>query len=530
MTLPAAERYPQPNRVREWLWRHTPRTLTARLAIGVVALLVVLISITATVTYLSLRSFLYDRLDHQVSSSATANADSILRSFARQRTENAGNLVFTGERLWFNLINSDGSVPNLTLTSDDKGDFAILKLTPARVQSLIAHPNKTMSFSSDGEPLHARSVALTDGNFVVIGLSTREVQRTLHRLVLLEIIIGAAVIALAAALTSWGVRVGLQPLRRVTRTAQEVTAELGPDGSGLDRRVPVEGAAIEVEQVASAVNTLLQAVETEFAARVRSEQRMRQFLADASHELRTPLTSIRGYAELSRLQGRSTDAPDDSMRRIEVEGTRMSRLVEDLLVLARGDQGSVVRREPVAVDPLLAEAADAVHSAYPVRDIVTVPSGGLTVIGDWDQLLRVVINLTTNAAVHTPPGRPIRLIATGGRTPLGPAVAIQVIDAGPGLPPEEAAHVFERFWRADKARTRAKGGSGLGMAIVAQIVQAHGGTVQFDSSVQAGTTVTVTLPMPQPAPYSAAAAPLPPPVTGALRQPLTSSDQPTRQN
>ncbi|MEO9238980.1 MAG: HAMP domain-containing sensor histidine kinase, partial [Jatrophihabitantaceae bacterium] len=462
--------------------------------------------ITGAITYLSLRSFLYNRLDQQVGTSARQNAE-VLRNFRYPRT-NQIELVSAGERLWFSLIDSDGQVATITIPQSARSQIATLQLAPDQVQNFIAHPNRTTRVVSGGEPLHAQSVAVSDGNYVVIGLSTREVERTVHRLVLLEVGIGLGVVILAAALTSWGVRAGLAPLRRVTRTAQEVTAELGPDGSGLDRRVPVDGAAEEVEHVARSVNTLLHAVETEFAARLRSEERMRQFLADASHELRTPLTSIRGYAELARLRG---DAPvndqsmagggddsEDFMRRIEVEGTRMSRLVEDLLVLARGDQGTVLRREPVEVDQLLSEAASAVHSAHPDRVFELGPSGGAVVIGDRDQLLRVLINLATNAAVHTPATGPIRIEAAAGPSARGPIVALRVLDNGPGLPPEEAEHVFERFWRADKARTRAKGGSGLGMAIVAQIVQAHGGTVHFESSVHAGTTVTVTLPGPQP--------------------------------
>ena len=347
--------------------RLTLRTLVGRLVAGVLVLLIVLISITGTATYLSLRSFLYDRLDQQVSTSAGQNAGALRTHFIGLH---GVPLVYAGEPLWIDLIDSDSSQPDFTIEGSAQPAIHRLQLSDNLVQQFIAHPNRTLSVSSTGEPLHAQAVAVNDGNFVVIGLSTSEVQRTLHRLVVLEIVIGLTVLALAAALTSWGVRVGLRPLRRVTRTAQEVTAELGPDGSGLDRRVPVEGAAVEVEQVAMSVNTLLHAVETEFAARVRSEQRMRQFLADASHELRTPLTSIRGYAELARLRGQTAridrdgadpdgadqdgadpdgagqggagpdgDA-DDSMRRIEVEGTRMSRLVEDLLVLARGDQGA----------------------------------------------------------------------------------------------------------------------------------------------------------------------------------------------
>jgi two-component system OmpR family sensor kinase len=170
------------------------------------------------------------------------------------------------------------------------------------------------------------------------------------------------------------------------------------------------------------------------------------------------------------------------------------------------------------VDLLLSEAASAVHSAHPDREFQIGRSGGLEVIGDRDQLLRVLINLATNAAIHTPPSAPIRLEAFGTGAATGPLVGLRVIDTGPGLPPDEAAHVFERFWRADKARSRTKGGSGLGMAIVAQIVQQHGGTVRFDSSVQGGTMVTVLLPArPQPPqqrpaePYSQPAGYQPPP-------------------
>jgi two-component system OmpR family sensor kinase len=527
---------------RRFRWQAlVPSTLTTRLLVGVVSLLVLLILILSGSTYFALRSFLYGRLDQQVDTVANRNAELLQRGLTNS---NPNIFLFNGgDKLWLSLISSNGTSPLLTVPSNQRNNFAVLDLSTEQKEQFIAHPNQAVSLNSGGEPVRVESVALSDGNYMVIGLSTREVQKTLNRLLLLELVIGTSVVAVAAGLTSWGVRADLRPLHRVTRTAQEVTAELGPDGSGLSRRVPVEGAAVEVEQVARSVNTLLYAVETEFAARVRSEERMRQFLADASHELRTPLTSIRGYAELSRLRA-SADAADDSMRRIETEGTRMSRLVEDLLVLARGDQDSARQVSEIDVDELMSEAADAVRAAHPERDIEVAPETGLTVTGDWDQLLRVLINLTTNAAIHTPSG-PIRLQA--GAAPGG--VALQVIDTGPGLPPDEVGHVFERFWRADKARSRAKGGSGLGMAIVAQIVQAHGGMVHFDSDVARGTTVTVTLPAaagfppPDPnarivaAPTRAVAAPPPaapvPPGTAAPMPPAPPAYPPqpaTRQN
>jgi two-component system, OmpR family, sensor kinase len=471
--------------------RFVPNSLTGRLVLGVVALVIVLVATIGSSTYLLLRAFLYERFDSQLTSTAEQNASSISRAFG-----GSAQLVSAGQRMWVVLLNTDGSVPRQTLNANPT-QFVQLELSSEQVQSFIAHPGELHSIhDGSGQALKAESVPLRDGTILVVGLSTEEVERTLRRLLVLELAIGTAAVALAAGLTSWGVRAGFRPLRRVTRTAQEVTAELGPDGAGLDRRVPDADPTTEVGQVASSVNTLLGAVQTEFAARLRSEDRMRQFLADASHELRTPLTSIRGYAELSRLQGKSTNSADDPMRRIEVEGTRMSRLVEDLLVLARGDDRSTQTRiERVDIDSLLQDAAGSAQSAHPERAFTLVKSGGATVLGDRDQLRRLVLNLMNNAAVHTAAGPPIRLEGIRGSTDTGPAVVLRVIDTGPGLAPDEAAHVFERFWRADKARSRAKGGSGLGMAIVAQIAEAHRGTVTFDSSVEGGTSVAVTLPM-----------------------------------
>jgi two-component system OmpR family sensor kinase len=329
-----------------------------------------------------------------------------------------------------------------------------------------------------------------EGLGVVTGLSTDEVQRTMHRLVALELIIGATAVLIALLATSYGVRFTLRRLYRVTDTAREVAAELSPEGRGLDRRVPGADPETEVGQLAQSMNTLLSAVETQFAARLESERRMRQFLADASHELRTPLTSIRGYAELARMQRAAGEEDEDNLSRIEAEGTRMSRLVEDLLVLARGDQGAAPERELVDLGDVVEDVVTGSRAAFPARRIDLEIEPGLQVVGDHDALVRAVRNLVTNAAVHTRPEGPIAVRAF----PVDGWLRIQVLDSGPGLPQEQAEHVFERFWRADRARSRARGGSGLGLAIVASIVQAHGGTVRFDSSVEHGSTVTIDLP------------------------------------
>ena len=282
----------------------------------------------------------------------------------------------------------------------------------------------------------------------------------------------------------------MRPLDRVTRTARTVAAELGPDGSGLENRVPGADPRTEVGQLAEAVNTMLGAVEREYTARYESEQRLRRFLADASHELRTPLTSLRGYAELVRMRGGLDPEASDSLRRIEAEGTRMSGLVDDLLTLARSDRGTVAERVPVDVAEVVDDAVAGLRAAYPQRQVSVTDRGPLVVLGDRDQLLQVVANILTNAAVHAT--APVPIAVTAGQE--GDEVVVRVVDGGPGLPPEQAAQVFDRFWRADAARTRVRGGSGLGLSIVAALVADHGGRVGFESTVAAGSTVTVRLP------------------------------------
>jgi two-component system OmpR family sensor kinase len=174
----------------------------------------------------------------------------------------------------------------------------------------------------------------------------------------------------------------------------------------------------------------------------------------------------------------------------------MSGLVEDLLTLARSDRGTIAERVPVDVAEVVDDAAAGLRAGYPHRQVAVTHRGPLVVLGDRNQLLQVVTNILTNAAVHAT--APVPITVTAGQE--GNEVVVRVVDAGPGLPPEQAAQVFDRFWRADAARTRARGGSGLGMSIVAALVADHGGRVDFESTVEHGTTVTVRLPAaPRPA-------------------------------
>ncbi len=477
------------------------RSLTARLVAGVVALVVLLVGVIGTATYFALSSFLDSRFEQQLSSTTTQNAGFFDRCLQNATRMSNGNYQCNSgpqtEQEWVTaILPSSGRI--FEFSSDYGDDLKSLDLTSTQINQLVNNPTTTFTVNQDGTELRVAARQSRDDDLIVVtGLSTAEASRTLGRLLAVELIIGVAAVAVALGATSWGVRRSLRNLYRVTGTAREVAAELSPTGSGLERRVPVTEEGTEVGQLAESMNTLLAAVETQFAARLEIEQRLRQFLADASHELRTPLTSIRGYAELARMQ-RAAGGPDadDNLDRIESEGTRMSRLVEDLLMLARGDADGVdgapgqTHHEPVDVPALLDDAVRGSRAAFPDREITLRAEAVPTILGDRDQLLRVIRNLVTNAAVHTEAGRPIEV---AGRAQAG-GLVLTVVDGGPGLPPDQAAHVFERFWRADKARTRARGGTGLGMAIVAAVVRAHGGSVRFDSSIERGSTVTVWLP------------------------------------
>ncbi|RMI33015.1 HAMP domain-containing protein [Nocardia stercoris] len=330
-----------------------------------------------------------------------------------------------------------------------------------------------------------------------IGLPLTDNQQTVSRLVAFQLIIGATALLLLAVAGYFVVQRSLRPLRQVEETAMAIA------GGDMNRRVPVRDNDTEVDHLAQSLNVMLARLQQGMAATAaseesarRSEQKMRQFVADASHELRTPLTSIRGFAELYRM-GASQD-PAVVLQRIEGEADRMGLLVEDLLMLARLDAQRPMAREPV---DLLALAGDAVHSAralsaregkdlHPVALEIGSGTGTFEVPGDAGRLRQVLGNLLGNAIAHTPPGTPVTVRLTPDRD----EVRIEVIDRGPGLPPEAAARVFERFFRTDTSRARSSGGSGLGLSIVQAMVTAHGGQVTVDSVEGEGATFTVRLP------------------------------------
>ena len=256
----------------------------------------------------------------------------------------------------------------------------------------------------------------------------------------------------------------------------------------------------EVGRLSAALNGMLAQIEQAFGAQSASEARMRRFVADASHELRTPLATIRGYGELYRMGAlTTTDQVDDTLRRIEQSATRMGALVEDLLALARLDEGRPMRTGPVDLTVLAADAVSDLHALDPSRSTRLVPlvdgaaGAPCVVVGEESRLRQVLANLVGNTVQHTPPGTPVEIAV--GMLPTGEG-ALEVRDHGPGIDPEHAARVFERFYRVDASRGRDSGGAGLGMAIVAAIVEAHAGSVHLSQTPGGGTTVRVTLPAP----------------------------------
>jgi two-component system OmpR family sensor kinase len=330
------------------------------------------------------------------------------------------------------------------------------------------------------------------GDTVVLAVPTTEVTAALRRLLLIEGSAGLALLALLAAGAWLLLRRGLRPLETMAHSARSITA-----GNLSERVSPSEGRS-EVGQLGLALNTMLGELEAAFAERDRTEQRLRQFLADASHELRTPLTSIQGFAELFRMEQGVAATPSAPsavdlpviMRRIEEESARMKTLVEDLLLLARLDQTRPVERAPVDLAVLAADACSDAVAAAPGRPVTLDAPEPVVVLGDRDHLRQAIANLVANAVRHTPAGTPIEVSA---RLVDG-AARVAVRDHGAGLDDEALAHVFDRFWQADAARAAA--GAGLGLAIVAGIAAEHGGTATAGNAPGGGARFTITLPLP----------------------------------
>ncbi|HLI23869.1 MAG TPA: HAMP domain-containing sensor histidine kinase, partial [Acidimicrobiales bacterium] len=320
---------------------------------------------------------------------------------------------------------------------------------------------------------------------LILAIPLSDVTGTLNQLLLIELAVTGGALLLAGLVGFWLVRLGLRPLVSIEHTAGEIAR------GRLGHRVPGESRRTEVGRLAGALNIMLDRIQSAFAARDATEARLRRFVADASHELRTPVAAVSAYAELFD-RGASTN-PDDLarvMHGIRGETARMSKLVEDLLLLARMDEGLTIERRPVELVGLTAEAVETAAAVGPRWPVTIHARSPVEVAGDHARLRQVVDNLLANVRAHTPPGT-LATVTVSGESDRA---IIEVADQGPGITTEQAERVFQRFYRADPSRSRSRGGAGLGLAIVAGIVAAHGGTVEAAPGRHGGAVFTVSLP------------------------------------
>ncbi|OEJ35781.1 sensor histidine kinase [Streptomyces subrutilus] len=472
-----------------------PWSLRTRLVVSAVALIAVVGAAIGTVTTLALRSYLVDKLDDQLRTSVSmASPPPGPGKAIREGKSVLGPGTPLGA-VGFRVA-SDGKVfgADRSVRLDDPERGSPSPLTEAQI-AVLAHSARTggqgtptaVNLSLPGLGAY-RVLSAPDGS-VVLGFPLREVDSTVNTLIAVEVCVTLAGLIAASLAGQALVGVALRPLRRVAATATRVSElPLHRGEPDLHERVPDAEAdpRTEVGQVGAALNRMLGHVSAALTARQESETRVRQFVADASHELRTPLASIRGYAELTR-RGREEPGPDTrhALGRIESEATRMTGLVEDLLLLARLDAGRPLAAGDTDTDlaPLVVDAVSDARAAGPEHHWrLRLPDEPATVRGDPARIQQVLVNLLANARTHTPPGTTVTADVSLGAPPAAAggeatAVRLRIEDDGPGIPPALLPHVLERFARGDASRSRAAGSTGLGLAIVQAVVTAHGGRV-----------------------------------------------------
>jgi two-component system, OmpR family, sensor kinase len=459
--------------------------LRKRILIVTVALFVAGLGGANFATYHYLSSFLVDRVDDQLRAATRPAEARLTRAGPLHRGEHGLSLP---DGSYVALVDERGRVlREVQFNSGRDAARPRIPTAPIRSQSRGTKPTLTTTPALSGQTEYRLIVKpLGDEAAVVVAMPLTDVKATQHRLLLIEGVVSGIVLAAIGVAAYWLTRRELRPLERMAQKSRAIAA------GDLSQRVEPDDPRTEVGQLGDALNTMLAEIERAFAERMAAEKRLRQFVADASHELRTPVTSIRGFAELFR-RGAGERPADlaNVMRRIEQEGERMGELVEELLLLARLDQGLPLEREPVEIAVVVEAAVDAARAADPARPIAVDAHGPLVVLGAESRLRQVVDNLLTNARVHTPAGAPVhvRLASEDERAVL------EVSDEGPGVPAEEADRIFERFHRIDRSRARSQGGVGLGLAIVRSVVETHGGTVVYRPRPGGGSVFQVSLPL-----------------------------------
>ena len=445
-------------------------TLRRRLILGLIAVSVVL-AIAGTTLALLQRNSILGQLDAQLES-ARPLAQKLVNQLSQRAPE--GDLtVVKGETYLGHLLPSGELITLVEPVSDpslrpDVTDVAALDVPRTR-------PTTT------GSTRRVRVLAapLKDGSTAIIAVSTQSANAAFRRLAIAGGLAALVVLAVMGLVVVWVIRLGLRPIRRMTDAADSITA------GAIHSRIEVADDGTEAARLGAALNTMIDTNRT-------TEARLRRFVADASHELRTPLTTLRGYSALYESGGLPTGPEiDDAMRRIGQESARMSRIVDDLLLLARLDERREQAVEPVALDAVLRDVVSDARIIQPERPITATCEPALVVMGDRDHLLQAVTALVSNALRHTDPDAPIAI--TGVQR--GADARIAVDDRGPGIDPDSIDHVFERFYRADTGRARTSGGTGLGLSIVAAIVESHGGRCGVDSAPGIGSTFWIEIPL-----------------------------------
>ena len=455
-------------------------TLRTRLLLALVALTLVGLSVAGFITYRQQQRFLLQRVDQQLNYARTPMFDS-LRTGRAQLCEGCtfGTYGELRDEAGYLIPGADASVV--------EGERSLV--APQLPTQLSNLDERYFDAHAPHSGTHYRVlVTPLDGPFngaLVVAIPLTDVDQTLHHLLFIELLVAGCVLGALAILAWLVVQMGLRPLQKMGETAGAIAA------GDLSRRVQPADDYTEVGRLGLALNSMLGQIEQAFAERTASEARLRRFVADASHELRTPLTSIRGYAELFR---RGANArPDDlakAMQRIEEAAARMGVLVEDLLLLARLDQGRPLEYESVDLTRVAGAAVDDLRVTSPDRTVQFESNGAVVVNGDEHRLRQVLANLLENARTHTPPSTPIEVkVGVDGDDAL-----IEVRDEGPGMSEEDAARAFERFYRADPSRARESGGAGLGLAIVSAITEAHGGSTEVVTAPGEGATFRIRIP------------------------------------
>ncbi|HEY1419201.1 MAG TPA: HAMP domain-containing sensor histidine kinase [Candidatus Dormibacteraeota bacterium] len=468
-------------------------SLRSRLLIGVISLVVAGLVVSDIATYTLLQKSLFDHIDQQLtarSSIETAltvlspqSPDCIVRGPNAVASFPAGSIA--------ELLAPDGTVSKACVTP---GFGVSTSASPTLPKSLSPTGTDTatspVTVDGTGGVDHYRLSYWREDSFggqlVVFAIPLTPTEATLSQLLGLEAVIALGVVAGTAMLAWLIIQIGLRPLQRMGAVAGQIAT------GDLTRRVEPATPTTEIGRLGLALNSMLAQIEAAFEQRKASENRLRRFIADASHELRTPLTSVRGYAEM--LRRGASESPEDSAiarRRIEEEAVRMSTLVDDMLLIARLDQGRPLETLPVDLQTIARDAAADARVVAPQRDIKLESPGPVVVIGDDTRLRQVLGNLVRNAIVHTPTKTPIEIAVT---TYNGTA-RMTVADHGPGLRQEQIVRIFEPFFRADPSRSRDSGGAGLGLSIVSAVVAAHGGQVQVKETSGGGATFEVELPL-----------------------------------